>query len=114
MQLCHRLLTFYLLLPRLGLWSRDKAAKGKAEVATEVIGRSDVTAIEAEVVGMVSARADPRRPIITFPASADELSSIVRIDTAAPHKEQWTKRDIIRITINWTSASKRSIVICTS
>ena len=35
-----------LLLPRLGLWSRDEAAKGKADEAIGAVGRTDTAAIE--------------------------------------------------------------------
>ena len=78
-----------LLLPRLGLWSRDKAAKGKAVVAIGVVGRIDATATEVEVVGVVSIRAGSRRPVITDLASIVKPISGVRIDTAAPHKEEF-------------------------
>ena len=79
-----------LLLPRLGLWSRDKAAKGKAVAAIGAVGQIDATATEVEVVGGVSVRAGSRRPVITVLASVDKLISAVRIDIPAPHKEQWT------------------------
>ena len=79
-----------LLLPRLGLWSRDKAAKGIAEVAIVAGGRIDAATIEVEAVGAVSSRVGPRGPINTVLASVVELISKVRIDTATPHKEQRT------------------------
>ncbi|MFG6399443.1 MAG: hypothetical protein K1W07_08955, partial [Parabacteroides distasonis] len=78
-----------LLLPRLGLWSRDKAAKGIADVATVVAGRIDVATIEDEAVGAARTRVGSRGPINTALASAVELISAVRIDIPAPHKEQW-------------------------
>ena len=80
----------FLLLPRLGLWSRDKAAKGIAVVAIDVVvvGRIDATIVEAEVVGALSVGVGSRRPVIAVLASTAELISTVRIDTAAPHKEQ--------------------------
>ena len=77
-----------LLLPRLGLWSRDKAAKGIADVANVVDGRNDAAIIEVEVVGEVSTRASPRRPVIAVLASSTELISAARIDIPAPHKEE--------------------------
>ena len=95
----YRMFICLLLLPRLGLWSRDKAAKGTAVVATEVVGRIDVTATEEEGVGGASARVGSRRPVITALASAVE-QLIARIDIPAPHKEERTKSYIIRITIN--------------
>jgi len=76
-----------LLLPRLGLWSRDKAAKGIAVVATDAAGRKDVTATEGEAVGDVSVRDGSRRPVITVLASDAKLISEVRTDIPAPHKE---------------------------
>ena len=78
-----------LLLPRLGLWSRDKAAKGTAAVAIGVAGRSDVAIIKAEVVGEVSIRVGSRGPAITALASEVE-QLIARIDIPAPHKEEGT------------------------
>ena len=80
-----------LLLPRLGLWSRDKAAKGTAVVAIGVVGRIDAAIIKVEVVGVASIRVGSRGPINTVLASEVELISIVRIDTAAPHKDEGTK-----------------------
>ena len=96
----------FLLLPRLGLWSRDKAAKGTAVVAIAVGGRIDAAIIKGEGVGEVSSRVGPRGPVITVLASDAKLISIARSDIPAPHKEKWTKRDIIRITIHWASTSK--------
>ena len=83
-------MSHFLLLPRLGLWSRDKAAKGIAAVANGVAGRIDAAIIEAEDVGVASARVGSRGPINTALASVAEPSSKVRINTAAPHKEEWT------------------------
>ena len=78
-----------LLLPRLGLWSRDKAAKGTAVVAkVEIAGRIDAAIIKAEAVGVASARVGSRRPVNTALASVVELISEVRNDNPAPHKEQ--------------------------
>ena len=102
-----------LLLPRLGLWSRDKAAKGAAEVTIMPVGRIDVTTTKIEVVGEASVRDGPRRPVITTLTSVVE-QLIVSIDIPAPHKEEWTERDIIRITIYWTSTSKTANIMCTS
>ena len=70
-----------------GLWSRDKAAKGTADVASGEAGRIDVAIIEVEVVGAVSIRVGSRGPVITVLTSAVKLISEVRIDTATPHKE---------------------------
>ena len=92
-----------LLLPRLGLWSRDKAAKGAADVARVGAGRIDAAIIEVEAVGVVSIRAGSRGPINTVPASAAKLISEVGIDIPAPHKEKRAERNIIRITIHWAS-----------
>ena len=79
---------FFLLLPRLGLWSRDKAAKGIAAVAIDAVGRIDVAIIEAEAVGVASARVGPRGPINTVLASVVKLTSGVRSDIPAPHEEE--------------------------
>ncbi|MFG6399444.1 MAG: hypothetical protein K1W07_08960 [Parabacteroides distasonis] len=86
-----------LLLPRLGLWSRDKAAKGKAVAAIGAVGQIDATATEVEVVGGVSVRASSRRPVIAVLASAVKGDFSVwgyvltaEIDKPAPHKEEWT------------------------
>ena len=76
-----------LLLPRLGLWSRDKAAKGIAVVAIVVVGRIDVATIEDEAVGAVSSRAGPRRPVITVLASAAKPFDFISTNPPAPHKE---------------------------
>ena len=90
-----------LLLPRLGLWSRDKAAKGIADEATEVaVGRIDAIATEVEAVGVVGTRIGPRRPAAAVLVSDVKLISAVGNDTPTPHKEQRTKSYIIRITIN--------------
>ena len=78
-----------LLLPRLGLWSRDKAAKGTAEVASSVAGRIDEATNEVEAVGVASARVGPRRPAVAVLASVVKLISVVWIDIPAPHKEEW-------------------------
>ena len=84
-----------LLLPRLGLWSRDKAAKGKAVAAIGAVGQIDATATEVEVVGGVSVRASSRRPVIAVLASAVKGDFSVwgyvltaEIDKPAPHKEE--------------------------
>ena len=82
--------TTLLLLPRLGLWGRDKAAKGTAAVAIVVGGRIDVAIIKVEAVGEVSVRVGSRRPVITDLASDAKLISAARIDIPAPHKEEWT------------------------
>ena len=92
-----------LLLPRLGLWSRDKAAKGTAAVAIGVAGRSDATTIKVEVVDVASIREGSRRPAITVPASEIKLISADGIDPPTPHKEKRAERNIICITIHWAS-----------
>ena len=73
-----------------GLWSRDKATKGTADVASGEAGRIDVAIIEVEVVGAVSIRVGSRGPVITALASDAKLISGARMDTAAPHKEERT------------------------
>ena len=82
----------FLLLPRLGLWSRDKAAKGIAAVAIVDVGRIDVATDEVKVVGIASVRVGPRRPIITFLTSVAKLIRVVGMDKPAPHKEQKQNR----------------------
>ena len=77
-----------LLLPRLGLWSRDKTAKGTTAGARAAVGRIDA-ATEAEVVGGANV-CGPSRPVLTVLASEVKLISIARIDNPAPHKEEWT------------------------
>ena len=89
-----------------------KAAKGIAVVAIVVVGRVDVAVIEVEAVGVVSIRVGSRRPINTVLASVIELISIVRIDTAAPHKEymrKLVKRSLF--TISSRLSEKRSAYI---
>ena len=71
-----------------GLWSRDKAAKGIAEVAIVVAGRIDAAIIEDEAVGAASTREGSRGPVATPLASVAKLISGVKIDPPAPHKEQ--------------------------
>ena len=87
---------FALFLPRLGLWSRDKAAKGTAGVASDVVGvgRIDVVIVKVEVVGVDSIRAGPRRPAVTVPASGVYKQDVYcrrcisLMDTPAPHKKE--------------------------
>lgn len=75
-------------------------------MASVAVGRVDVAVTEVEAVGEVSNRVGSRGPINTDLASDAKLISIAGIDKPAPHKEEWTKDNIIRITINWTSTSK--------
>ena len=87
---------FFLLLPRLGLWSRDKAAKGIAAVAIGVAGRIDAAVTEGEAVGVGSIRVGSRGPVATPLASVVKGDFSVwgyvltaEIDPPAPHKEEW-------------------------
>ena len=105
----YRMFICLLLLPRLGLWSRDKAAKGIAEVAIVDVGRMDVASTKVEVVGDASVRGGSRRPAVADLASVVKLISTVGTDIPVPHKEKRTKGYIIRITINWTSTSNATL-----
>ena len=77
-----------LLLPRLGLWNRDKAAKRIAEVAIVVAGRIDAATAEVEVVGAASSRAGSRGPISTVLASVAKSIGLARLNPSAPYKEE--------------------------
>lgn len=77
--------TFWFFAGDLG--GLDEAAKGKAEVATVVVGRIDEATIEAEDVGEASIRAGSRGPVIAALASAVKRARVTGVDAAAPHKE---------------------------
>lgn len=73
-----------------------------AELARGVFGAINVAITEVEVVGFAIVIVGSRGPVKTGLASATE-QPVANIDRPAPHKEEGTKGNIIRIAIHWTS-----------